>query len=365
MIRALFKISNLAAILFTAGLLYACVKDKKITLTHGPYKKIAVPKTLAMDNGGNFYFVNQGDCTVLKASPSGTITKIAGTDTILGCSGDGGPATSAHLSFDNICDGIVLDKLGNVFFSDDGCSLIHEINGVTGTMTLIAGNGSYGYGGDGGQATIASLFDPGGMAMDTAGNVYFTDKSNYRVRKITKATGIITTVAGNGSQKDSGDAGPATSAAILDPIGVTVDDSNNLYVASYYKIRKVYASNGKIVTIAGTSKTKFNGDGIFAWGANIMPATIVLDASKNIYFTDCGNFRVRRIDNSTGIITTVAGNGAIGYGGDGGLATNATMNTPIGLAIDASGNLYFTDSGNNCIRKITVSTGIITTVVHN
>jgi hypothetical protein len=244
---------------------------------------------------------------------------------------------------------------------------------AAGVLSTIAGTGAQTYSGDGGLATAAALNAPGPVAVDTAGNVYFIDQGNaFRIRKITAATGIITTIAGNGTLGYTGDGGPATAAEFWEPLGIAVDTAGNVYIGDTgnNRIRKITASTGIVTTIAGSGYSGgitggFSGDGGLATSAALNgPAGIALDAAGNIFVVD-GQSRVRKITASTGIITTVAGNGTFGYSGDGGPATAAAFNQPYYLALDAAGNIYVADSRNSCIRKITASTGVITTVAGN
>lgn len=274
----------------------------------------------------------------------------------------GGAATSAKL---NSPIGIVIDATGNIDFTDYECSAIHKINTATGIMTLVAGNRNYGYSGDGGPATNAELNEAEYLTLDANGNMYVADRLNYRIRRIDSKTGIITTVAGDGTKGFSGDGGLAISAE-LNPISVAVDDSNNLYIVDNgNRVRKVYASTGIIVTIAGNGTNVYNGDSINAITAGIGAIDIVLDSVKNMYLSDIDNYRIRKISAKTNIITTIAGNGTEGNSGDGGLATAATIHLPTGIALDKNANLYIADNGNNSIRKVDMKTGIIITIAHN
>jgi trimeric autotransporter adhesin len=214
----------------------------------------------------------------------------------------------------------------------------------------VAGNGSAIYGGDGGPATSASLFNSWGVAVDTSGNVYIADTYNERLRMVTKSTGIITTIAYDGI-----------------PAGVAVDDSGNIYYsdADNYVIRMFSKSTGIISTVAGRSiyYGEYSGDGGQATSATFnKPLGVAVDASGNIYIADCDNHRIRMVTKSTGIISTVAG-GGYGYGGDGEQATLARLYRPHGVAVDASGNIYIADFYNQFIRMVTKSTGIITTII--
>jgi PKD repeat protein len=282
---------------------------------------------------------------------SDTITTIAGTG-VAGYSGDGGQATSTQLNFPL---GVTVDAQGNVFVADTSNNRIRKISG--GIITTIAGTGTAGFAGDGGQATSAQLNVPGGVAVDAQGNVYIADEDNHRVRKI--SGGIITTIAGNGVAGYSGDGGQATSAQLNFPHGVTVDAQGNVFIVDTdnNRVRKV-DSAGNITTVAGNGTAGFAGDGGQATSAELnFPRQVAVDAQGNLYIADTVNHRVRKV--SGGIITTFAGNGVAGFSGDGGQATSAQLNFPRGVALDGAGNLYISED-NSRIRK--VSGGIITTI---
>jgi sugar lactone lactonase YvrE len=223
---------------------------------------------------------------------------------------------------------------------------------TSGTITTFAGNGTQGFSGDGGPATSAGLSYPGGVAVDAAGNLYIADTSNHRVRKVS-TSGTITTVAGNGTFGFSGDDGPATNATLSYPTEVAVDAVGNLYIADTgnLRVRKVSAS-GTITTVAGNGIYGFSGDGGPATNASlVIPRGVAVDAVGNLYIADYGNSRVRKVS-SWGTITTVAGNGSPGFSGDGGPATSAALGYPRGVAVDAAGNLYIADTDNNRVRKV-------------
>src|SRR5439155_1364158 len=189
----------------------------------------------------------------------------------------------------------------------------------------VAGNGINSFAGDGGAATSASLSHPNGVALDAGGNLYIADLGNERIRKVAAATGIITTVAGNGVFGFAGDGGAATNASLSVPAGVALDAGGNLYIANYstHRIRKVVASTALIRSVAGNGINSFAGDGGAATSASVyVPTGVALDASGNLYIADYGNQRIRKVDAATGIITTVAGNGSSAFAGDGGAATD-------------------------------------------
>ena len=290
------------------------------------------------------------------SAQSGIITTIAGNATP-GYGGDGGPATAAQMNYPQ---GVAIDATGNLYVSDVQNQAVRKIT-PAGIITTIAGNGTQGFSGDGGPATAAELSRPYGVAVDAGGNVYIADCFNFRVRKVNPA-GIITTFAGIGSLPAySGDGGPATAAAVEYPNAVAVDASGNVYIADYINsvIRKVNTA-GIISTIAGTGTSGFSGDGGPATAAQInQPWGLAFDGSGSIYFSDYYNYRIRKI-NAAGIISTIAGNGTQGNTGDGGPATAAEVNRIYGVAVDNTNNVYFADGASNKIRMINPS-GIINT----
>ncbi len=295
-----------------------------------------------------------------------TITTVAG-DGYAGYSelSENVPADSTGLYYPV---GVAVDAAGNLYIVDQKNNRIRRVSAKTGLIVTIAGNGSYAYGGfsgDGGAATKAELNFPAGVAVDVAGNVYIADQHNQRVRKVAAKTGIITTVAGSRDNGYSGDNGAATDAELNNPAGVAVDATGNLYISDFgnNRIREVDAKTGIITTIAGTGDQSYSGDGGAATAAQLNnPWGIVVDASGTIYFDDYSNNCVRKI--SGGIISTIAGNENPGFSGDDGPATAATLNSPAGIAIDESGVIYIGDSFNNRVRKIS-SSGIIRTVAGN
>lgn len=250
------------------------------------------------------------------------------------------------------------------------CSMLLVFVSNAQIISTIAGQDKFtrGYNGDNIIATSALLNAPDGVAVDPSGNVYIADTYNFRIRKINVSDGIISTVAGNGKEEYSGDGGLATSAGVYYPTGVAVDAYGNIYIAdyNYCVIRKVTASTGIISTVAGNGTLGFSGDGSFAtWARLANPFAIAVDALGNIYIADQNNNRIRKVNASNRVISTVAGNGTAGYGGDGGLAISAMLNTPVGVAVDVSGNIYIVDQNNYRIRKVTTNTGIISTVAGN
>ena len=299
--------------------------------------------------------LHKGDGTITTNNAS-IIDTVAGTGTA-GYGGDGGPATEAQLRSAYEID---VDAAGAIYIVDTGNSRIRKVDS-SGIITTVAGNGSAGGGGDGGPATQAQLFFPVDVAVDAAGNIYIAQANNHRIRKV-DTSGIITTVAGNGSAGYRGDGGPATEARLYHPWGVAVDGAGNLYIAGYYshRVRKV-DTNGIITTVAGNGSAGYGGDGGRATQARLnRPIRVAADSAGNLYIADEFNQRIRKVD-SSGIITTVAGNGAAGYQGDGGPATQAQLFFPFAVTLDAADNIYIGDLYNHRIRKVD-SSGIITTV---
>src|SRR5271157_2356151 len=310
------------------------------------------PWGVAVDLAGNLYIADTYNAVIRKVS-GGTITTVAGGGN--GQLGDGGPATSASLNYPT---GVALDSAGNLYIADADTQRIRKVSG--GTITTVAGNGTYGFSGDGGPATSASLGGPRGVAVDSAGNLYMAELYNMRIRQV--SGGTIKTFAGNGAFRYSGDGGPAASASLNYPTGVALDSAGNLYIADSSNNRIRGVAGGTITTIAGNGFENFSGDGGLATSASLsLPEGVAADSAGNLYIADSGNQRIRKV--SGGTITTIAGNGMQGFSGDGGPATSASLTYPAGVAVDPAGNLYIADSYNNRIRK--VSGGTITTVAGN
>lgn len=316
------------------------------------------PSDVAVDASGNLYIADRGNNRVRVVTPAGVINTYAGTG-VAGSGGDNFDAASAQL---NGPAGLALDSAGRLYVSE---SVGNRIRRITPTATgalieRIAGPGNAGPQGEGALAASAILDAPWGIALDSAGNLYFAEGgASQRIRKVT-AAGLIYTVAG--ASHFAGDGGPATSARLGFPESVAMDNSGNLYIADRqnHRIRKI-TPDGSIHTIAGNGTPGYAGDKGPA-GVSILnaPAAVAVDGAGNLYISDTANARVRMID-SAGIITTVAGNGIASGAGDGGQATSAGLNLPKGLAIDSAGNLYIADQGNNRIRMVNAN-GVISTL---
>lgn len=311
---------------------------------------------------------SQGAYAQIALPSSGDIDTVAGNQSPT-YAGDGGAATSASIRFP---EGVAVDTHGNVYIADSGNNRIREVSATTGDISTVAGNGTAGFSGDSGAATSAELNFPEGVAVDASGNIYIADTNNFRIRMVTASTGDISTVAGNGTDNYAGDGGAATSAELDSPIFLAVDSADNIYVTdrSANRVRMVTASTGDISTVAGdgfsgvcVGAADRLGDGCPATDSELdSPQGLAVDSSGNIYIADAGYCEIRKVTALTGVIASVAGDTTCGFSGDAGAATSAEMDSPIGVAVDASGNIYIADNGNNRIRKVTASTGYISTV---
>ena len=311
---------------------------------------------VAVSGTGPFTYQWQFNGTNL---PNNTITTVAGSSNIP--LGDGGPATNASLAG---ATGVAVDNAGVFYIADLDYNRIRKVD-TNGIITTIAGNGSFSFSGDGDAATNASLKMPFGVTMDSYGDFFIADTGNNRIRMV-DTNGIITTVAGNGDARFSGDGGAATNASINTPCGVAVDGRGNLFIADYANnCIRIVDTNGIIATVAGNGGFSFSGDGGAATNASLKdPQGIAVDAYGSLFIADYQNNRIRRVD-SYGIISIVAGNGtAYQSAGDGGPATNACLTNPTGVAVDSFGYLFIADWNNNRIRQVDPN-GIITTVAGN
>ncbi len=305
-----------------------------------------------------FYIADSQNVRVRAVSNSGTIASIAGDGT-WGYNGDEQPALSAWLSRPQ---SVAVDSLGNAFIADTGNYRVREV-AASGIITTVAGGGS---GGDGSLAVNAGLSRPVGVAVDGHDNLFIVDGD--RIREVTAATGIITTVAGVGYGGAGGDGGLAVNAQLNGPLNVAVDAFDNLYIADAYnnRIRMVTAATGVITTVAGTGAAGYGGDGGPATSAQLAaPSGVAVDSLGNIYIADYSNSVIRKVTAATGVISTVAGNGTAGYSGDGSAAISAELNYPTEVAVDSLGDLFIADYYNSRIREVAASTGVITTVAGN
>jgi sugar lactone lactonase YvrE len=307
---------------------------------------------IATDAAGNIYFSASTTPTpvsvgICKVSTSGILTKVAGGGTLTA------EGTSALNYSTGASHGLAIDASGNIYFSEQSNHKIKKIN-TSGIVTTYVGTGAMGFAGDGGLATAAKLNNPTGICIDAMGNLYIADSNNHRIRKVS-TNGIITTVAGNGTGGVTGEGGPAILASMSVPESVITDSSGNIYFCDAgYRVCKI-APSGTLTRIAGTGLIGFSGDGGPALSAQITPKAVAVDGYNNIYIADFMYNVVRKV-NSMGIITTIAGqDGLSGFSGDGGHPLSALLSFPYGLLVTANCNLYITDQGNQRIRVITGS----------
>jgi hypothetical protein len=339
------------------------------------------PGSVFADASGNVYIADSSNSVIRVLNPGASPVTIAGVvippgdvQTVAGngtpgYTGDNGLATAAELSFP---EGVFVDASGNIFIADSGNSVVREVVSATGNIQTVAGNGTAGYSGDTTPAIGAQLSNPNGVFVDSAGNIFIADTDNNAIREVATTTGIITTVAGTGPANDCnpsddpcGDGGAATSANLGFPTGVFVDASENVFIADTFdhRIRKVTASTGVISTVAGTGNEGYSGDGAPATSAELDdPHGVWVDTSGDIFIADSDNSAIREVVAATGFIQTVAGipataegNSTPGFSGDGGLATAAELNEPLGVFGTSSGSLFIADNNNSRIRKLTQS----------
>jgi sugar lactone lactonase YvrE len=321
------------------------------TLVNGTSTGITLnyPWGIVGDPSGNMFVANQQDYAVQELAMSSSLVNIfAGTGTA-GYNGDGIPANTAEL---NNPEGVARDSAGNVYIADPYNCIIRKVD-TAGNISTVAGiPSSCTYGGDGGPATSANLYYPAGVAIDASNNLYIADTDNHIIRKV--SGGTITTVAGTPQTPGySGDGGSATSAKLTSPQDMKVDSAGNIYIAdnNNQRIRKVSAASGNITTVVGNGAAGFSGDGIATQNSIYYPLGIWLDANDNLFFADQYNHRIRMVDGG-GTMTTVAGNGAAAFAGDGGPAINASLFYPYGVYVDGTGNLFVTDAYNFRVREV-------------
>jgi sugar lactone lactonase YvrE len=330
--------------------------------------RIDQPQAMVFDGAGNLFFADQfnGRLRRVAAGGSNIITTVAGTGLSTN-NGDGLPALSTNIASPT---GIAFDPAGNLVFSEPG--RIRRIDAATGLVTTLAGQVTQGFLGDGGPAVAARFSDIRAIRFDAAGNLYVADWGNNRLRRVDAATGIVTTVLGNGTQDWCGDEGPALDSCLHTPYGVAIDVNDNVFLSDpgSGRIRRVEADTGLITTIAGTGPPYvYGGDGGAAVSAGFGGFAglrgIAFDPAGNLVIAAGDGHRIRRIDMTTGIITTIAGTGIAGYSGDNGNAQFAQFFAPNDVAFDAQGNLFVADYGNNRVRRIDAVTNVVTTFAGN
>lgn len=314
--------------------------------------QLSGPAGLWVDGAGNLYIADQFNHRLRKVDAgSRNISTIAGNGT-MGFAGDNAAATSADL---NTPGDVVVDSAGNIYIADTGNDVIRKVTSG-GTISTFAGNygAGFNFGGDGGAASGAVFNTPSAVVLDSSGNLYIADTVNNRIRKVSASNNIVTTLAGQDASGFAGDNGRAIFAKLNAPRGLAVDASGNLYIADSlnHRIRKVTPA-GIISTVVGSGTPGFSGDGGPALNAQLnRPLAITLDAAGNMYIADSFNSRIRKVS-SSGIITTIAGNGSFGYNGDGYPATSFPLKFPSGVAVDGAGNVYIGDTQNNAVRLLT------------
>lgn len=309
--------------------------------------RLNAPAGVTVDASGNFYIADSNNNRIRKVDSKGIITTVAGS-AFAGYSGDHAAATSAML---NGPVSVAVDGSGNLYIADQLNNVIRKVTSA-GIITTFAGTGVAGYNGDNIAAATAQLNLPSSVAVDSSGNVFIADYSNQRIREVVAASGNITTVAGTGTAGFSGNAGAATAALLSAPIAIALDSTGNLYIcdSGNNRIRKV--AGGNISTIAGNGTAGSTGDNAAATSAELAnPTGVAVDASGNVFISDTVNQRVRKVSGTN--IYNAAGIGTAGFAGDGASALRAELNGPFGLAVDSKGNLYIADSRNQAIRKVT------------
>ncbi len=316
--------------------------------------QLFLPECVAVDAAGNVYIADRFNHRIRRVDTAGTITTFAGTGNDF--SGEGGPAILARLNHPH---GVAVDDSGNLYIADTWNHQIHRVD-ASGIVATVAGTGEFGYSGDGGPAVAAQLIRPADVSVDGKGNIYIADTRNHVVRRV-DASGIITTVAGTGEYGYSGDGGPGVEAQLDTPRGVEVDSAGNVYISDRqnHRIRRVDAS-GTITTVVGTGEIGYSGDGGPALAAQLGQAEkLAFDSRGNLYIADTFNHRIRRVD-PMGTITTVAGQGEGNFSGDGGPALAAQLNSPSDVFVDDLGAMYIADRGNHRIRLVDSSGNIVT-----
>ncbi|MEV3973478.1 RICIN domain-containing protein [Streptomyces sp. NPDC050698] len=312
--------------------------------------QVNLPNGVAVDSSGTLYIADSGNHRVRKMTTDGKVSTVAGTG-VAAFGGDGGSAVSAQLNYPRA---VAVDSAGDLYIADSGNHRVRKVTRADGKISTVAGTGAGAFGGDGGLATAARLSGPFAVAVDSAGDLYIADYYNHRVRKVTRADGKISTVAGTGAGAFGGDGGLATAAQLKSPFGVAVDGAGDLYItdSGNHRVRKVTRADGKISTVAGTGVAAYGGDGGLATAAQLnLPMSLVVDSAGTLYVSEWSSHRVRKLT-ADGKISTVAGTGAAAFGGDGAPAVSAQLKNPSGLAVDCVDTLYIVDHGNSRIRKV-------------
>lgn len=283
---------------------------------------------------------------------SGTVRYVVGTGRGGRFGGDGGPATEALL---NVPGAVAVDRRGNLYIADTMNHRVRKVDAATGVISTIAGTGQRRCSGDGGPATKAALNEPVALAVDDRGNLYIADQNNNRVRRVDLTTGLITTVAGTGEMGYTGDGMPAVEAELSGPSGLVIGPDGDLYIADTFsgRIRRIELATGLISTVAGDGgEYRFSGMAQELSTSLSRPHAIAMDRDGNLLVTDSDSHLIRRWDRKKKIITRLAGNGRAEFGGDGGDPLAGSLNYPFGVVVDGAGNVYIADTFNHRIRMI-------------
>jgi sugar lactone lactonase YvrE len=317
----------------------------------------AAPHTPSPDPGEPDPFAEptaaKGEKYVELADQSGTVRFVTGSGEKGRFKGDGGPAVQATLNFPSA---VAVDSRGTLYIADTFNHRVRRVDAATGHISTLAGCGTKRFSGDGGPAEKAMLNEPVALALDERRAwLYIADLGNYRVRMVDLDNGKISTFAGNGESDYDGDGQPAVQAGLSGPSGLALDADGNLYIADTFsgRIRKVEIATGLISAVAGDG-SEYRYQGVpkeFSTGL-ARPAAIALASDGTLYITDSDNHLIRKWNPKTKIITAIAGNGTAQFAGDGGPATAASLNYPFGVALDQSGNIYIADTFNHRIRMI-------------
>ena len=321
----------------------------------GTSTPLLLPTTIAFDAAGVLYIAETNRHVIDRVDSSGVLSVYAGNGT-QGFSGDAGPATSAQLDSP---EGLALDSSGNLYIADTHNQRIRKVSASLGTITTIAGTGVAGFSGDPSQGITGRLNQPRALALDSSGNLDIADSNNHCIRQLSLSTGVLRTIAGNGTQGYGGDGGPALGASIDTPTGLAVDSSGNVYLADSHnqRIRRISAVTGVITTVAGGGTSLIASS---ATGARLLlPRGISFDSSGNLYVADTRAHRILRVA-PDGTLTTVAGEGTQGFAGDTGPATAALLDSPRSASLSPANLLTVADTGNQRVRQLDASAVINT-----